>query len=834
MERGKHPEAKLPSAFQAGIDPDTYAKLSETPWCARLGQECSSVCQPLERDGRYKVELDHIVPRSKGGNDAIDNLQWLCACENKRKYNKPDARYSGELYFDQEVNLGNLREHQRELAYMKAVGEYRELFESPQALLSRFMLLAWLMGAGKTVGMCATLFGINHARKKSNGESCRRIRRVLWLVHQRSLVESIANELETELTKYGIVKRNPKVIQVKNSGHWGWNADIVVACPQALWDVEGRKLSPEMRAEILSKFDAIVVDEAQFGIDHYLDIAQLAPTAFKFAVTATPMDKNGTMFHEIDNGKYRDYFVLFSSFGYEKGYDNGFYKKILPFEEGFGKTYCEIDGGSAVIQRGLSTEDEENTDKISLIRAKAVIEYCRNLAKAIDAKTNYNTHVMIRVGSISRAKAILKSFGKEGDLCGVWTGSPRPLLGSDEHPWMLAKGNDGMLVADSKKIVVRVDIGQVGINNPYCGIFAWLEAGSSVPEDIQNLGRSIRLRRGQTCVDMHLVWDAAQKHMIKHVPRLIDYVLNMNRYLEGFPTMSDLSLEVPGEIEVDLAPRIVKGSDRVAIASWMGEEMINGVSIESAKTSAVDRFKLENPTLSSRYIEKVEKYADMLTTTEGRSAVLGLPDIYEQGIPFVVKEGAPSDYSRERVVGAIEQRLILTYLPDNELEEVIENIDLPPVRSMAIDALKQFDNSNRNIDDLPYYDPAMIIGNRNGRSKSKSKEKLPFKSLMAQIVELMDKALSDRDLNKANRDLQIKGISQELNETIRALFGFGTKMEYQPFEKQFSDCLMRQNVQRYIVKRCYADIIKKRGHLFPGLKEVFGTELKDFNETEEE
>lgn len=49
---------------------------------ARYGGRCAH-CGTTER-----IERDHIIPLSKGGDDTIDNLQPLCGTCNRRKWNK--------------------------------------------------------------------------------------------------------------------------------------------------------------------------------------------------------------------------------------------------------------------------------------------------------------------------------------------------------------------------------------------------------------------------------------------------------------------------------------------------------------------------------------------------------------------------------------------------------------------------------------------------------------------------------------------------------------------------------------------------------------------------
>ena len=49
-------------------------------------------------DFPFKIfEVDHVVPRSKGGTDHFDNLQLLCGHCNRIKGNRPQEYLIAEL-----------------------------------------------------------------------------------------------------------------------------------------------------------------------------------------------------------------------------------------------------------------------------------------------------------------------------------------------------------------------------------------------------------------------------------------------------------------------------------------------------------------------------------------------------------------------------------------------------------------------------------------------------------------------------------------------------------------------------------------------------------------
>jgi len=60
------------------------------------------VCQ-VKGCGQAATHVDHITPKSLGGNDSLDNLQAMCQTHNLKKGNKVFTRmnYLNERYFKQ-------------------------------------------------------------------------------------------------------------------------------------------------------------------------------------------------------------------------------------------------------------------------------------------------------------------------------------------------------------------------------------------------------------------------------------------------------------------------------------------------------------------------------------------------------------------------------------------------------------------------------------------------------------------------------------------------------------------------------------------------------------
>ena len=100
----EQPEASLPSDCKQGLYPISHHAMPQPPmnsnqrlsdksggaWAkirARILRRDCGLCQPCKRQGRLTlaVQVDHIVPVSKGGGDEDVNLQSIClACHDDK------------------------------------------------------------------------------------------------------------------------------------------------------------------------------------------------------------------------------------------------------------------------------------------------------------------------------------------------------------------------------------------------------------------------------------------------------------------------------------------------------------------------------------------------------------------------------------------------------------------------------------------------------------------------------------------------------------------------------------------------------------------------------
>jgi 5-methylcytosine-specific restriction endonuclease McrA len=811
------------SSVPAGVSLDTYEKMKVNTQCSRLGGSCKVPCESVV-NGEYDVDLDHIVARANGGSNDITNLQWLCSCENRKKYTKPDLIYSGHLYFDNEIDLTKLRKHQLALGYALVHGEYRSMFVDHAPLLNRFMVLAWMVGAGKTLGMLSILFGINHL-KKQIAPNARRVKKVLWLVHQRSLVQSLAREIKSELKDHGICDFAPTVVEVTDPAHWSHTADVTVACPQSLWDSDkANSMTEERRAEVLSRFDAIIIDEAQFGIDQYLNIARNAPGAFKFAVTATPMNADGVLFCDMDGGAYRNNFVMFSTFSYEAGRKLGIMKKLFNFDEGVEKhAYIRVEGGEADVMLGAEIQKASNTSIKSLPREIAVVNRAIAVADARSKRTGYPNHVMIRCGNIAKTQALQLAFPDISTA--VYSGVKGPKLGDSNHPWMIAVSEPAS--RKSKRLVFVVDIGQFGINNKYCSIIVWIDPSLSMIEIIQRLGRAVRSAlKGEAAENDHatIVWDAAADMpqpgavdgpFTSALKAALKFIENYDDEMERFVKVLDVKDEV-GHHPIAKPAVSIPAADRLAIANILGATPSTGLTLEERRDSVISQY-VDSYRPSEREKALVEAYVDELVRLEpGKmpKAIFNLPDCALPTPAVLAEQASDSEFSAAILAKAIESGELSPGLSPEMRAEKVRRVKEGDVLVIyeATEEMRTYQSRIRLIESLTLFDyQKIMLGNKNDVNAGLA----PIGGSFAMIVaDRLGKACVGRLRNEV-----FVAASMAVRNAVKRKFQLKStgRKDCQPFEKQLAHALLDERNKQHIIELACSYFVRDKAEWLPGL-----------------
>ena len=823
--------ARFPKHSPKGMSVSAYDHHVQLGQCARLLRgECSQPCEPVDEHGEYPVDFDHIQAHSCGGDDADWNYEPKCASVNRwQKGARLDSRFSQFSHFDQVVNILSLRPHQYSHGYGLVKGEYKGLFESPSdELLSHYILLAWMVGTGKSIGMKAILHGINEVIQEK-GPARRRIFKVLWLVHQESLVRSICAEVENEPTDYGIIPHKPNTAIVKCAEDWQRvtpQADIVFACTQSLWNTKNARLTMEDRRQKLSAFDAIVIDECHYGVDRYVEILALAPHALKFVMSATPLDGNGTLLSKIEDGKFRHLFRVFSVFGYSKARKAGFLKNVFDWDAGVkALRYCAVAGGeSDYIERGKVVNGDNNTTlKYNSPRKHHVIKMAIDKAKQIK---EYPAHVIVRCDSVIRLKSLEKSLKDERleyfpdepgwDVTSIYSGSKGVSIDNPDHPWMVVK-KKGAVSAKSARLLLAVNMGQFGVNNPYCSVVAWTDPNLSQVELVQRIGRAVRVLRTVPLEkqEITLVFPDIPK-AVQGIQSAIDYILNMENVINGsFAKLLDKVTTEGGLMNGAMQDLALTSEIRYHINEMHGLALPDGLSQEDIKCLAENLSDDASP----EFAQKIKDYVERLDSEEYKDAQFGLPDS-AQPIVFVhqekckktftqaeMKEFVVSNYKADDIpviLGEIESlNEAVIRMVSSQLRDKHSRFNRPPSKFFTVQELLGTNDSNRDAES--YF----------GQLKMK------FKILTDEV--------SYDERKKISRLM-----GRSLYRACATAFGLPDFQQktYVDFEAQLSCTMCAPSVRSRIINRAKAIVINELKEQMPGHYSLYVNQIQQFLEAE--
>ena len=155
-----------------------------------------------------------------------------------------------------------------------------------------------------------------------------------------------------------------------------------------------------------------------------------------------------------------------------------------------------------------------------------------------------------------------------------------------QHPWMRSKAIGYRMDASCSRVLFVVGIGREGVNNPACGPVGIATPQGSIVEIIQRaLGRQLRsiisLRDGRFLappapLDTVLIITHKSFRNAMSIERAIDFVCNMEEYLEGLPRIEALDDADPTDPE-KLQQRVsLQTKEKIDIAARLGQADENG------------------------------------------------------------------------------------------------------------------------------------------------------------------------------------------------------------------------------------------------------------------
>jgi hypothetical protein len=663
---------------------EAWEQACVVPHCVRLiSGECKSPCSLTGGSNEYHVQCDHILSRANGGKNESGNYQWLCKGQNQRKWAFMDSEYGRDGWFDLRFNKEKLRTHQQELAWDKVM-EFADVFASShEQLFAVFFLLAWIVGGGKTIGNLAVLFAINQCINRT-GPGQRRIKRTLFMVHQRELVDSLCEELKSDPFNYKVVGRKPRIIKIKHYSDWDrvrtGDYDIAVACTQAIWVPESPKAKRLNEGELAAKlavFEAVVVDECHFAPERWLQLIRMMPKAFKIASTATPMYGDGEFL--ASDERIRNRLIVLSSLTYEEARSRGYLKEVLSFEDGCvaGKYVCINGGKSVEVRLGVERDGDENTTNANnLIQLEAMVAKAASDMREDDRSLGFSSHAIIKSASIAAANDIAcrinaglsgKMPSRNGFRCAVLHSGDQPAIDGELpgglEDWMAAKANGGQFVSSTCRFLATVQVGQFGLNNPPCTTVLYADATESLVDIVQRIGRAMRGNKGTVRVYYRR---ADQKKFEPKLKAALEYMLDMETKLRnaGFLWIDDWAMQTDSKLNRPAVVPLLSEIERRETEKVVGRMCIDNATEDDDEYSRrigelVSRLVPPGPGADEKRAA-FDAYADGLRhDDEGRRRTLGVPiPLVRGGSSVVVKDEPPADYSNERLIEALRQGVL--------------------------------------------------------------------------------------------------------------------------------------------------------------------------------
>lgn len=254
------------------------------------------------------------------------------------------------------------------------------------------------------------------------------------------------------------------------------------------------------------------------------------------------------------------------------------------------------------------------------------------------------------------------------------------------------------------------------------------------------------------------------------------------------------------------------------IAAAVGNKIAAGIGEEQAAREAIMELAKKN-SWNDDYASNAYDFAELLQTEKGRQSVLQVKSIIEPR-PFVKEEESPSEYSIDRLKNSVETKVLQPGITDIARSKLVDRLEAGDevIIEMLTEEQKNLDERLRNLENLTFYSPSEILGINAAKDKKKT---LPFQTLSDQLWQRIKNA-GITDYQEAG-----KRRSQALYTAFASYYGLKSaqKKDWQKYEKQLSNAMMREGEQRRIVAKALVTLISRWPEVVPGLAARFQQEI---------
>ena len=403
--------------------------------------------------------VDHIKPRShddwkdqpSGSADAVSNLQPMCRSHNSSKGTRPDSYWSRNFLFDQKLDLSKLRASQNDFLY-QAIREYGDEFSRPWSQINgKLFCFFQIVGAGKTLGMFALPFALNHAvlNNARGGHD-----EMHWSPNRiHDLVHNARNSLCFGFTASPISSNGELMDDIVKVSTFGYREALLHDNSMKGLGAASGELTAEMDDEGLPTFSDVISEiqpEAVTNLSGEVETVDLSNPVIGCELPYMLNVANGAVeeIYRLDRRR----------------------QDAVPSSHRQKRHSKEIETVTATL----------NFPAHAMIRVKNIkyAEYvCDYLNNRFETdRTRY---------PLEKGWSAVTAHGANDDFAAK-------TLDKESNAWFRSLREKGVLDEQCARFLVVSDMAKEGTNNKYCNVIAFAKPIGSMIEAVQVIGRGIR------------------------------------------------------------------------------------------------------------------------------------------------------------------------------------------------------------------------------------------------------------------------------------------------------------------------------------------------------